>query len=402
MGTIKKKPSLMLRTFTALSAFLILLSPIFSVAGADLKFYAFTDLGCEVCVDALQPLIDLYGQSVTTYDIQESNNSQLFDRVVSLVGSGAYTVAPLVVVFKEGSLAAIVFRAHSQKDWEEIVKAEYEGVPVYSNIYNITNGLILIPDKILTDQNVTESIARLFVREGQWDDIDGPRSLYSLFPLVVMAALVDAVNPCEFYVLAVFLSLIFFRVGRKTVLKAGLAYAIAVFVAYYLLGFGLLRMLGYARQVRFVVVAIFGFLGLVVGFREIAGAILGKEFKRVPDSLTRNLSVRLRKASESSLSAFIIGIASGIFLLPCTSAPYFIALSLIANLESLLEGLLLLTVYNGIIVAPFLTITLCIHTLQLRTGDLKRWSAQKQKWLNFTSGLLIVLLGIYLLSTIVM
>jgi len=400
MMTIKKKLSLKLAIFTVLSAFLILFSPISSVVGANLEFYAFTNLGCEPCVEKLQPLLNLYGQSVTTYDIRESNNSELFSKIVSLVGSGSYTATPLVVVFKDDTFAAVVFGVHAQKEWEEIVKAGYDGVPVYSNLYNITDGTLL-PDKILTDQNVTESITRLFAKEKQGDHIDGPRTLYSLFTLVVMAALVDAVNPCEFYVLAVFLSLVFFRVGRETVLKAGLAYAIAIFASYYLLGIGILRLLDYGWQVRFVVVATFGFFGLVVGFREIMGAILGKEIKRVPDSITRNLSARLRKASESSLSAFIIGLASGIFLLPCTSAPYFIALSLIADLESLLEGLLLLTVYNGIIVVPFIAITLCIYSLQLRTGDLKKWSARRQKWLNFTSGLLIVVLGLYLLSTLI-
>jgi len=102
------------------------------------------------------------------------------------------------------------------------------------------------------------------------------------------------------------------------------------------------------------------------------------------------------------MTAFIVGIISGVFLMPCTSGPYFIALSLIADLESLLGGLFLLTVYNSIVILPFFVITLCVYMLKVKTSELKRWSSEKQKWLNLASGLLIIFLGLYLLSTILL
>ncbi len=384
-------------SLTVLTSLLLLL-PAYSLADVVPRFHAFTNLGCESCVEALEPLLNMYGETVTTYDIRQTNNTELFDRIVSFVGSNVYTEIPLVIVLKGDRLAAIVFWTHLGKDWEEILKAEYEGVPVYSNLYDLSGRIL--PDKILKEQNVTDSITRLFVKDGQVDN-NGGRDVYTLFPLVALAALADAVNPCEFYILAVFLSLIFFRIGRRSVLKAGLAYSLAVFATYYLLGFGLLRLISYAQQLRFLVVAVFGFLGLAVGLREIIGSLLRREFKRVPDAFSGTLLARLGKVSENPISAFVIGIASGIFLLPCTSAPYFVALSLISRLESLLEGLLLLTVYNSIVVIPFIVITLCIHTLHLRTADLKRWPAQKQRWLNLGSGLLITFLALYLLSSLV-
>ena len=106
------------------------------------------------------------------------------------------------------------------------------------------------------------------------------------------------------------------------------------------------------------------------------------------------------KVSENPLTAVAIGIVSAVFLLPCTSAPYFMAVVLIESLGSLVEGLVLLTVYNGIVIAPFIAITVCIHTLKLRTMQLKSWSSKHQRRLNLVSGLLIILLGVYLLSTI--
>ncbi len=377
---------------------LILPSIGFSLANSDLTFYAITNLGCEACVDKLQPLLALYRSGVVQCDVREPENARRFNNISVLVGPEPYKTDPLVIVFRGGELVAVVFGFHSQGDWGMIVDSEYVGAPVYSNLHDASGRLL--PDVVMTDQDTLNAISGLF--DEYPGDSQGRRDMYSLLPLVVTAALVDAINPCEFYVLVVFLSLVFFRIGKKAVLKAGLAYSTAVFLTYYLMGFGLWRLMDYAQQLRFFVVAVFGFLGLVVGFREVFGAILKKEQKRVPDTLSKKLSDQLGKVSENPLTAFGIGIVSGIFLLPCTSAPYFTALILISDLESLVEGFALLTVYNGIIIVPFIAITLGVHTLKLRTAQLKMWSAEHQRWLSITSGLLIALLALYLLSTIIL
>ena len=108
----------------------------------------------------------------------------------------------------------------------------------------------------------------------------------------------------------------------------------------------------------------------------------------------------MRKVSENPITAFAIGVVASVFLLPCTSGPYLIALSLIADLETQLQGLLLLTLYNSIMITPFLVITMGIYMLKLKTGELKRWSSKKQKWLSLIGGLLMIVLSLYLVLTI--
>jgi len=152
---------------------------------------------------------------------------------------------------------------------------------------------------------------------------------------------------------------------------------------------------------RVVLNFVFGIFGLSLGLRDTIGAFLNRKFKRVPEFFSKRLSTHLRRASENPMMAFAIGVVASSFLLPCTSGPYLIALSLIANLETLVEGLFLLTVYNGIIITPFIAITLGVYTLKLKTSELKRWSSQKQKWLNLAAGLLMIFLSLYLLSTII-
>jgi len=221
------------------------------------------------------------------------------------------------------------------------------------------------------------------------------------------------VNPCEFYVLTILLSLVFFQYGRRTVLKVGIAYSLAVFIIYYLMGLGLLRLISYVQEARLLVVIlgftvglravlnfVFGVFGLSLGLRDAIGTFLNKRFKRVPEFLSQRISARLRSASEKPVTAFLIGVVASVFLLPCTSGPYLIALSLVANMETLVEGLSLLAVYNIIIVAPFLAITLGVYTLRVKTGELKKWSSEKQKWLNLAAGLTMILLSLYLIFSI--
>jgi cytochrome c biogenesis protein CcdA len=368
---------------------------------SSLKFYAFSNLGCQICVQKLQLLLNSsYGERVTVYDIRESNNTLLYNTVINLTKMNTEEL-PLVTVFKNNKLLAIVFGPPRQTDWETILATEYESVPVYYNRYNLTaTGFMLIPSGYIANQENVDAITELFIKDGT--NSNEVLDIYTLLPLIALAAAADAVNPCEFYVLVVFLSLTFYYVGRKAVLKSGIAYSVAIFIVYFLMGVGLLKMLEYAQQFRFFVVAVFGTFGLFMGIREVLGAVANKEVKRIPDALSKRLSIDLRKISENPLTAFAIGMVTGVFLLPCTSGPYFTAVVLISNLGRLFDGLILLIVYNSIVVAPFVAITLCVYALRLKTGELKRWSSRNQKRVSLISGVAILMLSLYLFSTILL
>jgi len=308
--------------------------------------------------------------------------------------------SPLLGFFRNGRLTAITIGVTDYETLDQALIMNAEYVKVFTR-YDV---------RTLSDEDVKVQLGKFFV--GESDSPYVQPEIYHLLPLIVMAGAVDAINPCEFYVLTVFLSLIFFRVGRKVVLKAGLAFSIAVFIIYYLMGFGLLQLIAYAQEARLLVVIlgfsiglrailnfVFGIFGLSVGLRDTIGTFFNKKLERIPGAFSKRLSAYLRRASENPATSFVIGVVATALLLPCTSGPYLIALSLISNLESLFEGLFLLTVYNSIIMTPFLAITLGLYTLKLKTGELKRWSSQKRKLLNLLAGLTMILLSVYLLCT---
>jgi len=304
---------------------------------------------------------------------------------------------PLALIFKNKSLTAITI---SSSDVNVLRQAL-----AYSN--TTTLKVFLSNGKVFSlDEKAKRKLEEFFMGEKRIFQTD----LLRILPLIITAACVDAVNPCAFFVLVVFLSLVAMRLGRRATLKFGLAYSIAIFIIYFIMGIGIWRLISYIREARIFVVIlglslgfrsilnfIFGFFGLSIGLRETFGGFLNQKFKRVPSFLSKRLAEHLRGFSNNPLSAFLIGVVTSAFLLPCTSGPYLIALSLIADLETRIQGILLLILYNSIIIVPFIAITLGIHMLKLETSKLKKWSSTRQRWLNLVGGLLMVALSVYLL-----
>ncbi|MEO0252093.1 MAG: hypothetical protein ABIM44_07645, partial [candidate division WOR-3 bacterium] len=302
---------------------------------------------------------------------------------------------PLTLVFQNGELMAIVISRYDENTLEQALTYSGNATKIF-----LSNG----STDLLKDE------ARTKLNELFKNKIKSQTSFLHLLPIIIMAASVDAVNPCEFFILIVFLSLVAMRFGREAILKFGVAFSIAIFVAYFMMGIGIWKLIGYIREARIFVVIlglslgfrsvlnfIFGFLGLSIGFRETIGSLLNRRFKRVPKFISEKVTTQLRRFSNKPLSAFLTGIVTSIFLLPCTSGPYLIALSLIADLETQVQGLFLLTLYNSIIIVPFLVITLGIYLLKIKSSRLKKWFSTEQRWLNLISGLLMLALSVYLI-----
>src|SRR3990172_547226 len=78
-----------------------------------------------------------------------------------------------------------------------------------------------------------------WAEEGKW-----------LLPLVVVAALIDSINPCAFSILILTIAFLF-SIGklRSGVLEIGSSYILAIFLVYMLIGLGVMRVPLYRRTV---------------------------------------------------------------------------------------------------------------------------------------------------------
>lgn len=215
---------------------------------------------------------------------------------------------------------------------------------------------------------------------------------------VVAGAALDSVNPCDFAVLVLLLGTLLVVGKRTKVIWAGLAFAAGVFVTYYLTGFVLYSLLGITvgtRSFRVPFIYAVSSLAILVGLWEMKDLLwYGKWFSiEVPESWKPSVKKITAKAI-SVPGAFIVGLIDALFLAPCTSGPYLVILTLLSQTTTRVQGALWLLLYNFIFILPMVVITLLVHLGITTTARAERWRQARLGWLHFTTGLVMVLLGV--------
>jgi cytochrome c biogenesis protein CcdA len=227
-------------------------------------------------------------------------------------------------------------------------------------------------------------------------DISGSTRL--TIPLVIVAGLVDGINPCAFAVM-VFLLVSIMSIGsKKRALKVGIVYIGAVFIFYFLSGLGLFALV----QVSGFSTA-FAIIAATVAF--VAGAIMIKEalsggsgdWLVIPESKKATIN---RYIEEATLpAAFVLGILVGMFELPCTGGIYLAIISLISQKMTMMEGLPLLLLYNILFVLP-LIIILAIVYFGLPPERLETWRTENRVIVRLAMGCLMIVIGIIVIFSV--
>lgn len=347
-----------------------------------IEFYVISCNECEEFKERVRVLDETYPQgTIVFYEIEEGENAERFNMVSGLLNETLYM--PLVGVFVNGELTAIVSGGLSSEDWRMAVEGERDVVSIY--VAKAQGRMEIRP---LVEELVNlEMITRIF-RESDLLIVPGETDYLRLFAVVVIAAFMDTINPCSFSVLLVLLTFVFYGVGKKAVLRVGLAFTFGIFVAYFILGLGLMRVFQQVLGIKYIV----SLLAIVLGSLRIVEA-LGVKVKHLPTSFAGRISARIEEASNPR-SGFGAGIVTGFLMLPCSSAPYFIVLSLLSESASMTAGLAFLVLYNLIIILPFVAITVIIYSLMRTTMELKLWSLDNRRWINLLMGVGLILLSV--------
>ena len=349
----------------------------------SLQFYVFSCPTCEGLEERMRVLEDTYPQgTIIFFDIAEGNNAKRFDKISEILDEILFM--PLVGIFQDGSITAICSGALSENDWQKsITEARADGVPVY--IAETENQMKI--KVVIRDPKIIETIERLFT-DPESVDIDIETSFLQLFFIVTATAAIDAINPCSFSIFVILLTFVFYDDDKKSVMKIGLSFTFGVFLAYILVGLGLGMVFQRTPGVKYLVSP----LTFIFGVLRILDS-LGKDVKYLPETFSRKIMTRIEQVSNPR-NGFWAGIFVGFLMLPCSSAPYFTVLSLLAARASIVQGVALLGYYNLIIIVPFIVITIIIHGLVRSTMDLKLWSLENQRGVNLLMGIALVLLSI--------
>ena len=106
---------------------------------------------------------------------------------------------------------------------------------------------------------------------------------------------------------------------------------------------------------------------------------------------------KLIRSITGPVGAFFIGFLVSLFLLPCTSGPYIVIVSMLGQKETYFTAVYLLLLYNLIFVLPMLGITIGTYFgMNIEKAEEKR--AKNLRVLHLIAGIIMLAMGVILLG----
>ena len=218
----------------------------------------------------------------------------------------------------------------------------------------------------------------------------------SLLLASIGGGLLNSLYPCGITVLLLFISILFMlEKDRKTILRVGLSYILAVYVTYFFIGLGLLK-----------TVSLFGIPTIlpkiIAVFIIIFGLLNAKEyfFPNAPFKIRMPLSARhiiSEWAYKASIpAAIIMGILVAFVGLPCSGSIYFSIIGLISLRTTFIQGAFYLLVYDFFFVIPLVVIFL-ITTNRLVAEKMINLNEQHGRKLHLVLATVMILFGTLML-----
>jgi cytochrome c-type biogenesis protein len=218
-----------------------------------------------------------------------------------------------------------------------------------------------------------------------------------LLPLVVVAALIDSVNPCAFSILLLTMAFLL-SVGklRSSVLQIGIAYIAGLFFVYFMIGLGLLQTLHLFDTPHFMATVgavLLVALGVINIANEFVPAFPIK--LAIPHSAHRRMAVLMERASIPT--AVALGALVGICEFPCTGGPYLMAVGLLHDHATYYAGVGYLLLYNAIFVLP-LVLILLIASNGAMLAKVQQWQQEKRRAMRLGGGSAMIALGLFVFA----
>ena len=214
--------------------------------------------------------------------------------------------------------------------------------------------------------------------EPTWDDYDAAQSERSIVErflslgalTVIGAGLVDGLNPCAFATIVFFISYLSFmgRKGRE-ILAVGAAFALGVFITYFLVGVGLLRVLEELPVLASLSRWVYGLTALlclvlaIVSFLDYRKARRGKTTQmtlRIPLRLRQLINRVIREGAQTRAFipvAFVTGFVISIVELACTGQVYLPTILFVVGMPDMQgQALFYLVLYNVAFILPLVVV----------------------------------------------
>jgi cytochrome c biogenesis protein CcdA len=246
---------------------------------------------------------------------------------------------------------------------------------------------------------------------GLWHPATPPAVMRDYLPeitlgTVLVAGLVDAINPCAFTVLLLLITSLLatlrpeddhVRALRGRIVWRGAIFVAAIFITYLGLGAGILGGLDFLATGHWPTRAA-ALLAILLGLWMMKDVFLpdSRFHLHAPPAVAGMARAAARRGTVPALlgAGFLIGLCT----VPCSGAVYLGVLSLLAAQPSRLTGFGYLVLYNVIFVLPLLGIILAA-TVPAFLRRLARWNVHHRERVRLALGSGVVLMGLAVLAT---
>lgn len=195
--------------------------------------------------------------------------------------------------------------------------------------------------------------------------------------------------------------------SRKTTLLSGISFALAVFLSYFTIGilltFGIDSITNITNSSTSGLYFAAGLLSIVLGILNLKDWVshgMGGFSMEVPTSwrpkMQEKLTNQLWSRRRTPVGAFIAGLFVSLFLLPCTTGPYFVAGSLLSG-KSLPATISYLGLYNLVFILPMITLTLLVYSGFVSSSYINEWRENNSDLLHLISGILLIGIGVFII-----
>lgn len=230
---------------------------------------------------------------------------------------------------------------------------------------------------------------------------------------VVLGGLVDGINPCAFATIIFFLSYLAF-VGRrgKDLLYVGLAFTVAVFVTYLLIGLGFyhfiqsLKIFNIVSMIIYVITAALAFILGAYSVYDMIKIKLGRVSDislQLPDFLKKRIHRTIRERTRMRryvLAAFITGWIVSLLELACTGQVYLPTICFVTGVPELrLHAFFYLVLYNLMFILP-LCLVFVLTYFGTTSDQIAGWMKRHIFVMKAALAVFFLCLGGFLLSVI--
>jgi cytochrome c biogenesis protein CcdA len=216
---------------------------------------------------------------------------------------------------------------------------------------------------------------------------------------VVIAGLTDAFNPCTIAIMVMLLSTILLTGGRQKMLLAALTFIGVIFVCYVLVGLGIYHVIQNTNLINgfYLLMTVLTFVMMLMEFNAYFNYRPGFMALEMPMFL-RPYSKQIIAKATTLPGVAVAALFCSLFLLPCSSGPYLVILSMLGKVGMTTQAIFYILLYNVFFVLPMTIIAFGIYFGQTTVEKVAAARETYIRQIHLVAGILFFILFIMMLS----